>query len=81
MEGYCLKNGTLQPALDRAEGIVPAAIYHLSPDGSWRRMPDIPTLQAWKNWDANGQNVLNMFSKRLIEWTTMTKNWRNSAVF
>mgnify|MGYP006935254066 FL=1 len=45
MEGYCLKNGTLQPALDRAEGIVPAAIYHLSPDGSWRRMPDIPPLQ------------------------------------
>ena len=46
MEGYCLKNGTLQPALDRAEGIVPAAIYHLSPDGSWRRMPDIPPLYA-----------------------------------
>lgn len=46
MGGYCLKDGRLQTAYDAAEEIVPAAIYHLSPDGSWRRMPDIPPLQA-----------------------------------
>ncbi len=45
MAGYCLKNGTLQRACGMDEGMVPAAIYHLSPDGSWRRMPDIPPLQ------------------------------------
>ncbi|EEG71854.1 hypothetical protein BIFPSEUDO_02744 [Bifidobacterium pseudocatenulatum DSM 20438 = JCM 1200 = LMG 10505] len=47
-----------------------------------KRAPQRPKSSSqWKNWDANGQNVFNMFSKRLIEWTTMTKNWRNSAVF
>lgn len=46
MGGYCLKDGMLQAGCGMGEGIVPAAIYHLSPDGSWRRMPDIPTLQA-----------------------------------
>ena len=46
MAGYCLKNETLQRACDMDEGMVPAAIYHLSADGSWRRMPDIPSLAA-----------------------------------
>ena len=46
MGGYCLKDGMLQAGCGMGEGIVPAAIYHLSPDGSWRRMPDIPTLQT-----------------------------------
>lgn len=46
MGRYCLKNGMLQPACSMDEGIAPAAIYHLSADGSWRRMPTIPPLQA-----------------------------------